>query len=206
MGKLIHRRAWLKQIDVSVVGIRAPESACEDAEAHDAEDYEHSDHHAGAELHQLLAGQPADTGDVSFHSATALSSAPAAAPLVPLWCVSWAPSLLDLASCSFNHPFAPPTTFLLDVTACIALVSAISADDKLLHLPSSSFSIEFNRWQQCDERCVLADSGARCVPLFLTFSLDLTINSNRSLARVCVIAFIIPWQHSLVDHAAACER
>lgn len=133
-------RAWLNQVGVSVVGNLGPESVA----THDA-------------------SQAADCCDCEDDDSFLIPSAPPpaadAADAFPLWCATWTPTLIDLATRPCIHPFAPPVTFLLDATACIALVSAVTADESVLRLPPSSFSIEFNRWQQSDELRVLSDCG-----------------------------------------------
>ena len=153
-NSLIRRRSWLNTAGVSVCGSRGP-----GVDMNSSEDVENCDDQddCGAEA------QPADSADSCFPMVAELASTHHEEyPAFPLWCMSWTPSLLELASSNFSHIFAPPATFLLDVTACIALVSAITADDTLLRLPASSFSIEFSRWQHGDEQRVCQNYGCRC--------------------------------------------
>ena len=153
-NSLIRRRSWLNTAGVSVCGSRGP-----GVDMNSSEDVENCDDQddCGAEA------QPADSADSCFPMVAELASTHHEEfPAFPLWCMSWTPSLLELASSNFSHTFAPPASFLLDVTACIALVSAITADDTLLRLPASSFSIEFSRWQHGDEQRVCQNYGCRC--------------------------------------------
>jgi hypothetical protein len=150
-------RSWLELLGVSVVRIR--DDDCGDL-VRDADDSDGGD--LGAAAQEKAGYRPTDADDAHFSIATTFSIAPATAPAVPLWCVTWMPSLVELASCSFDHPLAHAATFLLDVTACIALVSAITADDNILRLPLSSPINGFNHWQQSDERRIVAERGVRC--------------------------------------------
>jgi hypothetical protein len=160
-GRLMRRRAWLDQVGVSICDSRGPEAAFDRSQEQDVEDFEGYD--CDDEAHQVGCVGAADAGESCFPTVTALAATPEELPVFPLWCMTWTPSLLHTANRSFSTIFALPVTFLLDVTACIALVSAITADHELLRLSPSSFSIEFNRWQHSDERRVVVEGGGRCV-------------------------------------------
>ena len=201
---LILYRSWLNQVGVHVVGSLGSGYACDHSEHFDEQvvgTCDKFDWGTEAQFQQEEVYQTADAHS-SFPIATALPP-----PAFPLWCVSWTPSLLDLASCSFNHPFVLPVTFLLDVTACIALVSAVTADDHVLRLPPSSFSIEFNRWQQADERRIVAEGGRRRVAAMHSFNDEaVSLHVHKSFHHFHLSSVTPCMQHPLTDFGAPFQR
>lgn len=185
--EILHCRAWLNQVGVSVVGNLGPESVATH-DASQAADFCDCECHAGAEVCLCKADQPAGEDDDSFLIPSAPPPAADAADAFPLWCATWTPTLIDLATRPCIHPFAPPVTFLLDATACIALVSAITADESVLRLPPSSFSIEFNRWQQSDELRVLSDCGDRCAAPHFNLSCTMPLTTEVKVIFALVLS------------------